>query len=744
MQGRVPFAVVLCKFNDIGVAPLPPSYYLDAISNDLASYWRDISFSAVDLGESEVFGWYTMVDYSFFKNSTLSRGAWISEAKKLAASAGEDLSKFYGVIAVVNGGQGHYLNTPYGVDEGNAGLDVAAQVPGVWGENHWRYCSKCQALNFVDTPGPCPAGENHDDTGSWDYSLALNQPGFAGESGWGHCSNCQALNYEGPDGHCSGAGGGPHVNSPGASYTLSYKPVTFPGQDLWQWCNKCQVLAWTGRTPGPCAAGGTHSHIGSLDYALVNNLGANGLNLTFLGHETGHSLGLGHSWLASPETVYGNRWDVMSGNQYSFSDPDYPPAGPGIDAANLDFLGWLPDVVTWTPASVEGGSETIQLLALSNPALGFLAAKVTRNDSIYYVEHRQPAAWDQGIPGKAVLINEVRTWLWCLKCQELTLAAASPAGPCAGTGAHDHTGSAYYTLLHETLKDPSNHDYPGQADWNWCSKCQALAYSAGPPGACPGGATHDFGGSNNYTLVHDVVPPPAGGQPAWRYCRKCQALNYGGFAQPGPCQAGGLHDNTGSYNYGVYYSPGQRHSFLIGDASGNVQWLPGKVFLDKPRSLAVVVHSFDSAEPVANVSIANSQSHWGWCSKCQGLAYTGIAPGVCPAGGPHDFAGSNDYSLLHDLPGTIAQSNWRWCSKCQGLSYAGDSPGVCPADHQPHATASWDYALLHDTAMADAQADWRWCSKCQGLAFAGNSPGVCPAGGGHNTSASYDYNLIDV
>jgi hypothetical protein len=378
---------------------------------------------------------------------------------------------------------------------------------------------------------------------------------------------------------------------------------------------------------------------------------------------------------------------------HGYDYPVYSPAGPGLDAANLDFQGWIPAESIWTPASVEGGSETIQLLALSNPGLGFLAAKLTRDDSTYYVEYRQPVGWDQGIPSQAVFINEVRTWLWCHKCQELTLAAANPAGPCADGDAHDHTGSAYYTLLHETLKDSQMHDYPGQAGWLWCNKCQGLAYRDGPPGSCPGGGTHNFQGSNNYTLIHDVAPPPAGGQPDWRYCSKCQALNYGGFAQPGPCQAGGLHNNAGSYNYGIYYSPGQKHSFLIGDASGNVQWLPGKVFLDKVRSLAIVVHSFDSGEPVANVSIANSQSHWGWCNKCQGLAFTGIAPGVCPANGPHDFAESSDYSLLHDLPGTLAQSNWRWCNKCQGLAFAGISSGVCPAGGG-HSSASDDYNLI--------------------------------------------------
>ena len=379
--------------------------------------------------------------------------------------------------------------------------------------------------------------------------------------------------------------------------------------------------------------------------------------------------------------------------------------GPGVNAPNLDYMGWLPNIATWTPASVTGGNETIQLLALNQPELGYLAAKVPKADSMYYVEYRQPTGWDQAIPRAAVFINEDRSWLWCRKCQELTLAAANPPGPCAGGGTHDHTGSGYYTLLHNT---PSGD--PGQSDWRWCNKCQALAYDGGPAGACPGGGSHNFQGSNNYTLVHDTAA--AYGQSNWRWCSKCQALNYAGQASPGPCP-GGTH-NTSSDNYAIMVDSVQRHSFLLGDSSGNVQWQPGDVFTDKNRGVAVVIHSFSSAGPaLATVSISSLQNLWQWCSKCQGLAYGGSpTAGPCPAGGSHDHTGSSDYSLLHDLPGNAVQSNWRWCNKCQGLAYAGISQGVCPAGGT-HNIASDDYGLLHDSEISDAQGNWRWCNKCR-------------------------------
>ena len=41
------------------------------------------------------------------------------------------------------------------------------------GQNKWSWCNKCQLLAFSGNGvGPCPAGGNHDHTGSGDYTLA--------------------------------------------------------------------------------------------------------------------------------------------------------------------------------------------------------------------------------------------------------------------------------------------------------------------------------------------------------------------------------------------------------------------------------------------------------------------------------------------------------------------------------------------------------------------------------------------
>src|ERR1700721_3854075 len=45
-------------------------------------------------------------------------------------------------------------------------------------------------------------------------------------------------------------------------------------QNKWRWCSKCQGLWYSAATQNPngaCPAGGTHSHVGSGDYALFNH-----------------------------------------------------------------------------------------------------------------------------------------------------------------------------------------------------------------------------------------------------------------------------------------------------------------------------------------------------------------------------------------------------------------------------------------------------------------------------------------
>ena len=70
----------------------------------------------------------------------------------------------------------------------------------------------------------------------------------------------------------------------------------------------------------------------------------------------------------------------------NFNDSPYPPAGPGACAPTLDFLGWLTSKRTSTVLN------TIKLHALNDSGSSLVAAKVTRAESIYYVEYRRPTA----------------------------------------------------------------------------------------------------------------------------------------------------------------------------------------------------------------------------------------------------------------------------------------------------------------------------------------------------------------
>jgi hypothetical protein len=103
-----------------------------------------------------------------------------------------------------------------------------------------------------------------------------------------------------------------------------------------------------------------------------------------------------------------------------------------------------------------------------------------------------------------------------------------------------------------------------------------------------------------------------------------------------------------------------------------------------------------------------AQRNWRWCSKCQGLWYaaaTANPNGVCPKDkGPHSKAGSGDYALFGDpdgnfSPSVMGQRRWRWCSKCQGLWYSGatvNTDGACPAGGVHTHGGSADYALFGD------------------------------------------------
>jgi hypothetical protein len=680
-------AIVLCSFNDVPVLDIPRVRFFDFISQygrgGLFDFWRDVSYGAIDLSGSEVFGWYTM-QYSFIHDGkTKGRFDWIAEAFRLAGNDGVDLSRFHSVIAVVNAN----------VDDSNAGRNTAMAIGGAWGQTNWRWCQKCGGLGYGGdaTQGRCPAGGQHDFSASANYALSINDASFPGQDNWRWCRKCEGLSYNGNPSPGPCPAGGTHDHTGSADYRLGMGTVGYPGQNLWKWCQKCQGLGYSGNPAGPCPATGIHDYSASADYTLV--MVGSGLNTTFNAHETGHCYGLAHSWSANPDVEYGDPWDIMSAMRVrAFDNHEYAPAGPGLNAPTLYKLGWLSDdrVFTFRPAPGVP-NQTVQLVALNRPELsGYLMARVVTPNHVYTAEFRQTTGWDTGIGRDGVLIHELRSnyttgqnyWRWCDKCQGLNYAGWSicPAG-----GVHDHSSTFNYKLA---INDPG---FAGQHGWRWCGKCQGLAFLSSSPGPCPAGGAHDHTGSADYGLALDNAGAP--GQKSWKWCNKCQGLAYAANSTPGACPAGGIHDHSGSGDY-----------TLAHDTTGN------------------------------------GQDQWSWCSKCQGLAYNGYS--VCTAGGAHHTV-SFDYAIAINDPAFPGQNLWKWCRKCFGLAYSGGAAGPCKAGGNHDPSASADYSLLHDVGGANGQNQWRWCKKCQLLAYGGNPPGPCPAGGNHDHSSSADYTLAN-
>jgi hypothetical protein len=693
LAGPTPFAIVLCRFRDVPVPDIPRSRFFDFVAREggggLFDYWRDVSYGMIDLTGSEVFGWYTM-KYSFvhdgadpFRNGSQGRRAWIEEAFRLASENGVNVKRFRSIIAVVNAN----------VDDSNLGQNTAVGIGGSWGQTNWRRCRKCQGLAYGASPGACPAGGSHDFLGSH-YALSASDADFPGESNWRLCGKCQGLAYNGTRSPGACPAGGVHDHSASADYRLGMGKVGYPGQDHWKRCGKCEGLVYGGSAAlGACPAGGTHDYPKSADYTVVNY--SSNLSGTFQAHETGHCFGLPHSWSASPEREYGDRWDIMSAMTVkSFDNKAFAPAGPGLNAPTLYKLGWLPEQRVFTfrvTSRPPDGNQQIQLVALNRPDIrGHLMARVVTPNHTYTVEFRQPSGWDSGIGRNGILIHELRSnyttgqnhWRSCRKCQGLIYAGIAP---CPAGGVHDHSQSDNYRLA---VNDPS---FSGQQGWRWCRKCQGLAFSGGSAGRCPAGGSHDYSHSVNYSLA--VNNRGFHGQNLWRYCKKCQGLSYAGFAAAGPCPAGGVHDHSGSGDYSL-----------------------------------------------ANDTAGGGQDQWRWCSKCQGLAYDGYS--ACPAGGSHAPAGSDDYSLEMNDPSFPGQDKWKLCRKCFGLAYGGSGGGRCPAGGSHDLSASSNYSLLHDVGDANGQNQWRSCRKCQLLAhLRGAAPGLCPAGGMHDHVGSFDYTL---
>jgi CubicO group peptidase (beta-lactamase class C family) len=145
-------------------------------------------------------------------------------------------------------------------------------------------------------------------------------------------------------------------------------------------------------------------------------------------------------------------------------------------------------------------------------------------------------------------------------------------------------------------------------------------------------------------------------------------------------------------------------------------------------------------------SLPRVQNGWRRCGKCRSLFHAEGGPGVCPAGGGHDPAGSFDYRIMRrsgrqsippepELP--YGQAGWRRCRKCRVLFHAG--PGLlsfCAGGGGHEEEVQNAYRLLVDSPYEEHEGGWRRCARCRALVLPGPNPGVCPFGGDHSLTGS--------
>jgi kumamolisin len=296
------------------------------------------------------------------------------------------------------------------------------------GQTNWRWCNKCQGLAFAGNAslGPCPAGGNHDHTGSGDYFLVENAaPGSSAQNDWKWCNKCQGLAFAGnpSPGRCPA--GGTHDHTGSGNYVLSFFAASSQGgQSNWRWCNKCQGLAFAGNASlGSCPAGGNHDHTGSGNYVLAENLAYG---------QMGQS---NWRWCRKcQELAFGGNPSLgacpAGGNHDHTGSGDYvlvQNVSGSVDNQN----NWL-----WCnkcQALVFGGK------ASPGPCPAGGTHDHTSSGNYMLVEN---------VPAGP---NEQSNWQWCRKCQCLSFAGNPSPGPCAAGGNHDHTGSGNYVLAFARL-----------------------------------------------------------------------------------------------------------------------------------------------------------------------------------------------------------------------------------------------------------------------------------------------------
>lgn len=115
MAQSTPWAILLTKWSDNNTEPKPRSFFTDLFTTagtgsfNMTDYFDTMSHGTLDLSGSTVFGWFTLdqPQTTYVGNTTpgpgqLGRYELLVAAKAKATAGGVDLSKFYGVVVVMN------------------------------------------------------------------------------------------------------------------------------------------------------------------------------------------------------------------------------------------------------------------------------------------------------------------------------------------------------------------------------------------------------------------------------------------------------------------------------------------------------------------------------------------------------------------------------------------------------------------------------------------------------------------
>lgn len=109
-----PWAIVLCKYNDMPVETRPADFYWDMFARNgtggMCDFWRVITSGAMDISSSAVFGWFTMTHASAEAKALqypAGRATLFQWGLDAAHAAGINLAPFRAILVLQNFGVDH-------------------------------------------------------------------------------------------------------------------------------------------------------------------------------------------------------------------------------------------------------------------------------------------------------------------------------------------------------------------------------------------------------------------------------------------------------------------------------------------------------------------------------------------------------------------------------------------------------------------------------------------------------------